>query len=372
MGKKHQIKEENKNTLEKGLQESRQDGRIKKRRTGIAIGFLIVIATVVVVFLFGKNRFTFREPSEVKAFQVGDNMVYMDEVNFCILENVKSFGIDTEALGEQIEDDMSADEYYKQKIMDAIMDYKVEARIAKNKGLSLTEEDLAEVNKDVVSCMESIDGGVLRKLGITQDKIMDIYKERYLAQKLEEQVVSNLETEDVSYCTMYMLLFPKVEMDENGDYVRKEDTDEPILLSDEEIDKRKAEADAAYDELQNGADIEEIAKKYGVEVYSGAESNTPETFGEPFSEYAKTLKEGEISPVIDILSCYAILKMMNPNDEEVAEQIMGYYRSDLEDKTIEENRIKWYDEVGVSKDETWTSSAWKKVTLYDFVGNVEE
>lgn len=371
MGKKHQKKEPNKSNLQEQMLEQQQNGKKKSRKGSIVLCSFIGVAAIL-AFVLWLNRFAFYEPAEVKAFQVGEDMVYMDEVNFCILENMLDLGIDVEALQESVAEDMTADEFYKQNIMNAIMDYKVEAQMAKREGLVLTKEEKEDANKDVISFMETVDGGVLRELGITRDTIVDVYQQRYLAQKLVAQVTENLETEEVSYCTMYMLMFPKIKMTVDGNYVKNEDTGEPIMLSDEEISKREAEADTAYEELQSGADIEELAKKYGVEGFSGEESNTPESFGEPLSEYAKTLKEGEISPVIDISSCYVILKMINPNNKEMAEQIMGYYRSDLAEKAIEENKTKWYDEIGASQDKTWTSAAWKKVTLYDFVGYVEE
>ncbi|MDD6069986.1 MAG: peptidyl-prolyl cis-trans isomerase [Clostridiales bacterium] len=371
MGKKHQKKEPNKNNLQEQMLEHQQNGKKKSRKRSIVLCTFIVAAAIL-AFVLWLNRFVFYEPADVKAFQVGENMVYMDEVNFCILESVLDLEIDAKALEENVAEDMTADEFYKQNIMNAIMDYKVEEEMAKREGLVLTKEEKEQANKDVISFMETVDGGVLRELGITRDTIVEVYQQRYLAQKLETQVTENLEAEEVSYCTMYMLMFPKIKMDADGNYVKDEDTGEPIMLSDEEISKRKAEADTAYEELKSGADIEELAKKYGIESFSGEESNTPESFGEPFSDYAKTLKEGEVSPVLDISSCYVVLKMMNPNNKEMAEQIRGYYRNDLAQKTIEENKTKWYDEIGVSQDETWTSAAWKKVTLYDFVGYVEE
>ena len=87
--------------------------------------------------------------------------------------------------------------------------------------------------------------------------------------------------------------------------------------------------------MKAGGDPAEIAKKYGVEAYSSEESNTPETFGEPFSDYAKKLKNGECTPVLDIESCYAIMQMVKVNNEQIASEIREYYQADMKDQALE-------------------------------------
>ncbi|MCM1181343.1 MAG: peptidylprolyl isomerase [Clostridium sp.] len=372
MDKMHKKKQER--NLDR--QEPKQPAQERKRSYLWLIIPAVAVGIAVCFFLCWKLSGILDEPSKTKAFQVGEEMVYMDEVHFCILQNVVTLGIGAEELQATAQDGSSADEYYKQEIMNMIMDYKVEAAVAQKQGLSLSEEEEQTVKNDVAAYMKAFDGHVLRELGITQELITDICTKRYLAHKLRQTVTENLEVEQVTYATIYMLLFPKIEMDDSGDYVREEGSDSPIMLSDKEMEQKEADAQAAYDELVSGADIEEIAIKYGVQDYSGEQSNTPEGFGESFgddfSKYAKTLKAGELSPVIDAASCYAIIKMITPDNKEIAEQIMGYYRNDLEDEAIGENKIKWYETAGASTEPEWVGNAWKQVTLYDFVKYAEE
>ena len=369
---KEKKQKEVKSDLEERKARRLKEERKNRRKRFVMMAAVLFVAAVAFVLVLWKISGESDTPSKSEAFQIGEDVVYMDEVNFCIFQNVVNLGIDTEVLSVTANDGSSADAYYKQEIMDMITDYKVEARIAAKEGLSLSKEDEQTVQNDVASLMEKIDGRILRELGITQELITDIYEQRYLARKLEQTVTKDLEMEDITFCTMYMLLFPKVEMDENGDYIKETDSDAPVMLSEEEIAKRKEDAEAAYKELQEGTDIAKLAKKYGVEDYSGEQQNTPESFGESFEEYAKNLKEGEYSPVIDTPSCYAILEMITPNNEELAEQISGYYRSDLEKEAIEKNKTKWYEEAGVSEEVVKTYKAWDKVTFYDFVKYVEE
>lgn len=356
-----------------GKKETKKQAEQTKKRVHVLFMVVGAVFFVALLVLFvWKISGASDNPSSKMVFKVGKEKVYLDEVNLCIFQNVTNLGIDSESLATTAEDGSSADEYYKNEILQVIMDYKVAAAVAKKQGITLSKEEKEAIKQDVNDYISKTDGHTLRVLGITQNRIEEIYTQRYLAHALEQTVTKDITVDKRNYCTMYMLLFPKLETDENGDYVTEDDGETPIMLSEEEVAKRKQEADAAYQELKDGADIEEIAVKYGVNAVSGQESNLSDGFGEPFSEYATSLKDGEISPVLETKSCYAILKMISANNEEMANQILDYYKSDLETETINENKVKWYKEAGVSETPEFVGNTWKNISLYDFVQYVEE
>lgn len=372
--KKKQGKQQNRKTdrlySEKGEKQKTHSGR-KKGIVWIALAAALLIV-LAAVGLWRLSR-TGKEPASQLVFTVGQEEVYLDEVNLYILQNVVNFGLTADYLeNTTARDGSKASEYYKQQILELIRDYKVEYSIAKKRGIVLSEEEEQSVRSDAVQFMGSINGTILNRLGITQDCVTEVYKQRYLVKKLEESVQKEVTAEDQNYATMYILLFPKVEMTEDGDYERQEDGETPVMLSEEMIAQRKKDADAAHKELLDGARIEEIAEKYGVSAYSGEESNLTGSFGAPFSEYAESLKENEYSPVIETESCYAILKMVEVNNQELADQIMSYYKADLEKEKITEKKKEWYKETGVSEEPDFAGSIWKDISLYDFTEYVEE
>ncbi|MCM1498912.1 MAG: hypothetical protein NC124_10660 [Clostridium sp.] len=337
--------------------------------TVCAFVLLIILALAGLWKLSGESD----KPANKLVFTVGKEEVYLDEVNLCILQNVVNLGITSSTLSDTTaEDGTGAAEYYKQEILELIMDYKVAYMTAQSRGIELTEDEEDEVRRDAVQYMGSINGSVLKELGITQERVAEIYRQRYLARKLEDTVTEGVTIEDQNYCTMYIMLFPKVKMAENGDYERQEDGETPVMLSDEEIKAQKTDADSAYQELLDGADVQKTAEKYGVGEYSGEESNLADSFGEPFSQYANSLKEGECSPVLDIESAYAIIKMITVNNEELANQILEYYKSDLAKDKIAEEKIKWYEETGVEEQPQFNGSTWRNISLYDFTRYMEE
>lgn len=370
--KRNQNRQSNKKQSSEAVEKQRSSEADKRRReiisTIVVIAVLLILAAGGLWVLSGEGN----KPSDKLAFTVGEEEVYLDEVHLCILQNVMNLGITTDLLNNtKVDDGTSAAEYYKQEILELISDYKVEYITAKKQGLAITEEEEQSVRSDAVQFMGSINGSVLSQLGITQDMVIEVYKQRYLAKKLEDTVTGDIETEEQRFCTMYMMLFPKVEMGEDGDYIRQEDGETPIMLSEEEIDKSRQDAEAAYQELIDGAELKTVADKYGVTAYSGEESNLSGSFGEPFSQYAESLKDGEYSPVLETESCYAILKMITANNAELAEQIMSYYKADVAKEKIAEEKKRWYEEAGIESPKL-NGSIWEKVSLYDFTQYAED
>lgn len=377
MGKNKRNKKKEQSNREKENRDRLKALRIEeeKRKWLKKISLILVIAVAGVVFaaaILWKLSGAGDAPAQKEVFKLGEEVVYLDEVNLCILQNIVNLGITNEMLNTTAQDGSNADDYYKNEILQLIMDYKVEAKLARKQGVVLSKEEEQSVRQDAVEYMGKIDGRVLKQLGITQDRVIEIYKERYLAHALEKTVTKDVEVEEQNYCTLYLLLFPKVETDADGDYVKEEDGETPVMLSEKEIAQKKADADTAYQELLAGSAIEEVADQYDVAAVSGEESNLTGSFGEPFSEYAKKLKQGEYSPVLDTASCYAIVKMVTENNETLAEQILEHYKSDLKKEAVEEKKAEWYEEVGISQEVDFLDNTWKSISLYDFVQYVEE
>lgn len=366
MAKKRQIRQRDEKQLINEKMENRQREAAKSRRKEIVFTVIVALLFLLIAALgLWKLSGVSDAPADKLVFTVGEEKVYLDEVNLFFLQNTVNLGITNASLdGTTAEDGTPAADYYKQEVLEVIVNNKMEYQLAKKRGITLTEMEQKEVRSDAVQFMGKMNGSVLKELGITQECVEESYRQRYLAKKLEDTVTEEIEINDQRFCTIYLLLFPKVEMTEDGQLGEK--------LSEETIAENKLAADAAYAELLEGADIEEVAKKYGVEEYSGEESNMAESFGEPFSEYAATLKKDEISPVLDTDSCYAVVKMVEENNEEFAEQILSYYRQDVEKEKLEEERKLWYEETGISEEPEFANKVWDAISFYDYSKYMED
>lgn len=341
---------------------------IKKLLPFILLLCLLLVAIICLIWKFVSAGKT---PARQEVFLVGEETVYLDEVNFCFYQNVTQLRLGADVLEQTMEDGSTGDSYYKNAILKTIMNYKVEDKVARSRGITLDEEEEKQLKVDVADFLKNTNGSDLRELGITQERIEEIYRQRYLADKLEKEVMDDITVDDQKYCTVYIMQFPKVKMDETGDYVRDGDSDMPILLSDEEMTRQKEHAQQALKMLQDGEDAVAVARKFNVELYSGEESNLADSFEEPFVQYTATLKKDECSPVMETESCYAIIKMIKEDNKEIAQQIMGYYKEDMIKEAIQEERDKWYKEAGTTDNATFIGSVWERLTLFDFVKYVE-
>ncbi len=362
------MKNNRKNTSKSNM--NKKANRLHSRR--LLYGTLIVLLAVIVAVIVRTVSKSNRGSDQIPVFRVGEETVFLDEVNLYLLQNVVNAGVTKDTLDQAMQTGEKTEEEYINDVFRAIMDLKVENIVAAEKGISLTEDEKENIEKKAFDYIGSVDGHILYKFGITQELVAKTYTEQYLAKKLEDSVTEDIDVEEQRYCTIYKLYFPKVEMDENGDYVRAEDGKTPVMLSDDTIAEVKKNAEDAYEKILAGEDIAEIAKEYQVDMYSGEESNLTNSFEETFIPYVQTLKEGECSPIIELSSCYLIVKMMEWNNEEIANQILGYYRDDLEKEAAGEKKTEWYDEMGISQNPDFVGNAWKEISLYDYVQDVEE
>lgn len=373
MSKKKKKRQKNVDELNNRKEERKKQEHAKRRKdiinTSVVAVLGLLVVTAALVFIIKRERSAY----DTVVFKVGDEAVRKDEINLCMFQNVTDLGINESMLSEKASDGTEAADYYKKEILDVIMDYKVESMIAKKQGISLSENEKQTVRTDAIDYTGKINARILNELGITRDRIIEIYEQRYLAHKLEDTVQYEGTVEDQKFVTIYLMLFPKVVTDDNGDFETEEDGVTPVMLSDEDISRQKDNADAAYKELaEEDADPDAVAEKYGVTMFSGQKSNLADSFDEPFSKYANELSEGEISPVIDIESCYAIVKMIKSNNEEMAAQIMVVYQNDMKSEALEEQKKEWYKEAGISGEPQYVGDAWNKMSLYDFVKYIEE
>ena len=341
-------------------------------KKNVVIWFIVAALVVIAIGLWILADAS-KKASNTVVFKVGSENVYLDEVNFAILQNIELLGLTAESVqGETLEDTVQVNELYKQSIIKDVMDYKVKCLIAQQQGSSLTEEDKVNIQQDAINYLSSVDARVLNKWEVQQELVEEVYEQRYLAAKLEKSVIQDVSIEEQRYCTVYIMLFPKIVMEGSNAYAKQEDGVTPILLSDEDIEQRKADAEAALLELRDGADEEETAAAYGVAEYSAEESNLIDSFEEPFLGEIKKLSDGECSPVIDTASCYAIVKMISENDEETASQIMQYYQADFQQELLEEKQVEWYEQLGIGQKPELVGKVWDKISLYDYMERMEE
>ena len=133
-------------------------------------------------FLDNKNA------SEVEVLKVGDQKVYLDELNLYGLQYAYTFGLTEENLLSLYSETQTNDAYNKEQLLTQIRQAKIEYQTAKEKGIELTDEESEAIETGVTNFMNSMDAGMLEYFGITEDTVRKSFTEQMYNTALEGSV----------------------------------------------------------------------------------------------------------------------------------------------------------------------------------------
>lgn len=255
-------------------------------------------------------------------------------------------------------------EQVKESVLDtATMIFLMEEK-AKEAGYKLTDEELLDVEDEVDSVLSNMKDKeeYLKRTGFTEENLKDMVTQYNLAYKYymdqissvkvdESSIKETIDPEEYAQVEVEYISFSTGELDNSGNY---------SLYEPEKISEILKKAQAAYDEVKAGADMQKTGEKYFSEEYTvdtGTMSlyKSPEENDENLYNAFKDLKEGELcSGVIEASDGYYIIRLINENsteayDEAVKEKLtelqMDAYQDEydamLKDYKIKINEDNW-------------------------------
>jgi foldase protein PrsA len=251
----------------------------------------------------------------------------------------------------------------KQNVIAQIKQVKVLNNKAEELEVSLTDEEKEAAKNNAKAFADEDEGkAILEETGATQDLMQKIYEENALASKVQQESVKDVDTEvsddEARQTTVYKLVFPTTNTDE--------DTGEVTEMSKSEKAKQKKKAQKAYQEIQDGTSIEDVAAEYELE------SDAEETYGAGESEGGKkfekamaALNDGDVSKVLTTDEGYVVAKLVAYTDEEATETEKESIISERQSEAYQEI----YDEWTKDLEEEWNyeedvdQDAWAQVTF---------
>lgn len=253
----------------------------------------------------------------------------------------------------------------KESVIDQIKHIVVLNKKAEELGISLTDAEVKKAKKSAKAFVNEDEGkAIMEETGANQELIQKLYEQNALASKVRQKMIEDTDTEvsdeEARQTTIYKLVFPKTKTDE--------ESGETSNMSKKELAAQKKKADEAYQKLQDGKSIEDLAKEYDIE------STTDETFskgesveGEAFETELYKLKDGETTGVIDTDAGYVIAKLVALTDKDATEE----KKSEIVQERQQEEYEREYTEWTTDLEEKWDADkdvdqeAMDKIVFYE-------
>ena len=260
---------ENVNVNEEVKETKKEVEKVKKQITtnvskdkiimGSIVGSVIVIALIIFgVFLYNSN-FKSLAKFDGGSLNITDFNIYY-----------KTFQPMLASWGYT--DDMARDEIINKASIDQIV-----LMLAKEKGITATEENLQEVKKLME---DKTQFEHLKQLGIDPAQMENLYVNDFIIAAYVEYLKTNLTSDEVK---KYITEKHGAEANMN-EYITKHvlistiDTETGEELSKEDQDKAKKEAEEIITKLNNGSKIEDLAKEFSDDTYSAKEGGLIKTY----------------------------------------------------------------------------------------------
>lgn len=288
---------------------------------------------------------------------VGDSKIYMDEMMFYVLV-YESFSSLYDAFSEEEEDSIFGTEDIKQLILDEVVMNEIFYKKALKEGYKLTKNELAELKETVSFLIEFIPEKELKQLGITEKEILKVIEKATIAEEYQTDLINSFNIDEKAvtatvnkedyrqYKTAYMY-FPKTYVNDSGKYVDDKET----ALKD---------AKAALEATKKGIVFDNI-----VLDYDNAISDTlnfvkgDEYVEEAYENAALNLNNDECSDVVETVSGYYIIKMLNNDGLEAYEEAVNEAIAVEVEKQLKE----YYEKIKKNYKITINQKVWDKIDL---------
>ena len=252
-----------------------------------------------------------------------------EDINFAVAQ-----GISESEYWNEIDDGTgkTVRELTKEGVLSTAENVILQAQLAKEQGYELTADDLDTVEYEVQEVLESLEGNAeyLNRTGFTKEKLTEMIKQYNLAYKYsmdqmekmkvdKDTIETDLDPKDYAQVEIEYILFWTGDVDKDGNYA---------LYEPEKISEILKKAQAAYEEVANGADLITVGDKYYSEDYTVEAGNqplynNPEENEESLYNAFKDLKVGELYPgVIETSDGYYIIRLVNDNCTDAYDQMI--------------------------------------------------
>ena len=241
----------------------------------------------------------------------------------------------------------------KQEVLDQIIQLEVINMVANEEGIALSDDEMLEVRNAASDFMQTISEKDKLKYGITEELAVQVFATNLIAEKLYETKTIEVDTEvtdqEAQQTKIQRIFIKTYGMDSKGNRTELRESElEEIRQRVEELHAQALETTNFYSLAESNSDDDTIEYVIGRGELDEEEE-----------EIAFSLKDGEVSDVIQNEDGYVILYCVDAYDEDatlqVKEEIIEQRRSDL----FVELYSEWYTKYEVKVN----MNLWNKLEL---------
>lgn len=311
------------------------------------------------------------ENSKKLTVTVGDSKVYLDEMMYYIFMNeyqldqydqmYKAY-MGTSYWDMEYSEGVTMREYAKTSTMDMVVQYEILYAEAKKADYKLTDEEKETLPTNVEQFMGAITEEQLEKTGLTKEIAETVVEKlmvtsRYIQDMIDKfeiddaAITATVDKEELRQYDTQALFIATSSLDEEG---------KSVALSDKEKSEAKKKLEAVLDKVKAGDEFDKIVE--GQEEIQKQDNNFvvgKGTVSEEYEKLAKSLKNDEVTDIVETADGYYIIKMVNNNSDES-------YKTAVEEKISAEEQKQFEAEYAKLKETykiTINNEVWDKIVM---------
>jgi foldase protein PrsA len=302
---------------------------------------------------------------------LGDEKIYLDEAvmylrfdqNYYEMMYSYFYG-STDIWDMEVQTGLTMEDNLKNSEMQVLRQIYILCSHAEEMGVALSEADEAAIEESVDSILSSSSTTLLESIGMSRDRMIEVYEKNALANLVYQAVVAQIDTEvseDEIRCVGVSYVMLAVSSDSDEDSTETEE--------DENVQSPETTMETIYRAVEDGTSLEEAAA-----VYDLTPVETTFFVGDTYDEgslgaTALSMEEGECQLIQIEGDGWYLIQLDTLRDEDATESMRESILSDREDALFEEVYSQWQEE---SPSFSVVSKVWKAVPMTTVYGVDEE
>lgn len=230
----------------------------------------------------------------------------------------------------------------KDELLEQIIYTKVVCAQAERLGISLSEDELLDVDEYTAVYLDNFTQSELDYYGITKAQVEAIYRDNLLATKIYESLTLNVDTdvtdEEARQAVLYSMFLAKYRIEEDGTRT---------TLREEELQLLRERAEQLAAEAEQTEDFYTFAKEHTESTESVEMTVGRGELHEPLEKVAFALQEGELGGLVETEEGYFLLYCKTYQEEDATEQKKIDIILERQEKAFSENYAIWEAETEV-------------------------